>query len=509
MGINIRFLDMGSGSFKNRRFSSILTASLMGMFLANCSHPPSASLPPFSAPHDLARISEQARFSVRDPLCPQPNAPSCPSIYSEPALLPQIVASQSDTQSNLKRLPVALLVPLSGQYASYGQAMVDAAQLAVHNLATENFILLIKDTRGTPDGAIQAAREAMAEGARLVLGPLLSTSVRAAAPFVTHHKINMLAFTTDQRVAGKGVFVMGFLPRTEIERIVSYAASKGLRRFAALAPSNDYGRLAIQELRRAVVLHNGVVTVETFYDPDIADYSGTVRNFAAYDARAAAAERRRQELQGLTDESSQRELLRLQQREASINDVPFDALLLPDTGQRLLSIAPLLPFYDIDPKVVRFLGSGLWDEPLILKEMALYGGWFSAPSPKLRQRFEAQFTENFGESPVRLATLAYDAAALAAILGQGRTAFPYSTEAIISPNGFAGIDGIFRFLPDGLIERGLAVLQLTGSTKPKLIAEGRQTFQEDIQPTDQPISRNASDQPRQQPPKISTEYLTE
>lgn len=419
----------------------------------------------------------QTTGAPQDPLCPYPGAPGCPNLVLDPAGLPPAPPGQvPDAVQTSAVPPVALLVPLSGPYAGTGQAMVDAAQLAVYNLADDSFELVIKDTRGTPEGAARAAQEALAEGARLVLGPLLSTSVRAAAPYILQRQINMLAFTTDRRVAGNGVFVMGFLPRAEIERVVAYAAEQGLRRFAALAPSNVYGRVAVQELRRAVGQYNGVVTVETFYDTDAGDYSGIVRNFASFDARAAAAERRRQQLEGREDEASRQELQRLQQREANVADVAFDALLLPDTGQRLLSIAPLLPFYDIDPNAVRFLGTGLWDEPSVLQEPALTGGWFAAPPPALRRKFEDQFYENYQTQPIRISTLAYDATALAAVLARSGADYPFSIEAITSPNGFAGIDGIFRFLPDGLIDRGLAVLEMSGG-QPDVVSEGRTTFQ--------------------------------
>src|SRR5690606_31495846 len=142
---------------------------------------------------------------------------------------------------------------------------------------------------------------------------------------------------------------------------------------------------------------------------------------------------------------------------------PFDAVLLPVGGDQARSLANLLSFYDLGPKAVKRLGTGLWDDPGLATEPALEGAWFAAPSPDLRKGFESRYRDLYGSRPPRLASLAYDATALAAVLAKnsynrtGRVSF--DREAIVNPNGFAGIDGIFRFRPDGLVERGMAVLE--------------------------------------------------
>jgi hypothetical protein len=156
----------------------------------------------------------------------------------------------------------------------------------------------------------------------------------------------------------------------------------------------------------------------------------------------------------------------------TLGDVDFEALLIADGGKRLESIAALLPYYDIDPKKIRMLGTGQWDEPGIGREPALVGGWFAAPAARDRVDFTRQYKVVYGKLPPRLATLAYDATALAALfaqqtsknkkegegLGNGKTTFELS--AITTPQGFVGRDGIFRFLPEGVVERGLSVLQV-------------------------------------------------
>ena len=134
--------------------------------------------------------------------------------------------------------------------------------------------------------------------------------------------------------------------------------------------------------------------------------------------------------------------------------------MLAEGGDRLRALAPLLPFYDVDPARVRFLGTGLWDEPSLGREPSLVGGWFAGPDPKAGKGFRTRYQQLYGKLPPRIASLAYDATALAAVLARTRPQPYYESSALINPAGFSGIDGIFRFATSGISERGLAVLEV-------------------------------------------------
>jgi hypothetical protein len=139
----------------------------------------------------------------------------------------------------------------------------------------------------------------------------------------------------------------------------------------------------------------------------------------------------------------------------------FQAVLLPEGGTNLRGLAPLLPYFDVDPRVVKFLGTGLWDDRDVGREPTLVGGWFAAPPPDARAAFAERFNASFGRNPPRIASLGYDAVGLAAVLARsGRVEGRFSEDALTNPNGFTGIDGIFRFMPDGSTERGLAVIEV-------------------------------------------------
>ncbi len=310
---------------------------------------------------------------------------------------------------------VAFLAPLTGKNAALGQAMVNAAQLAVFDIGGDGFELMPRDTGGTPEGAARAAHEARGSGASLFIGPLFAAEVVAVKPEIETSGLNALTLSTDVSLAQPGLFVMGFAPAPQVERVVAFAASRGIKKFAALIPSGPYGELVGKAFEEAVRVNGGEILFKG--GPD--------------DVAALA-----------------------KQKEA------IEALFLPLGGEALRKTVGRLAQAGIEKGKTRLLGTGLWDEPdLAQGQPLLVGGWFAAADPALRERFVKTYQDSFGKEPPRLATLAYDATALAAVLA--RSGKEMERANLTNPAGFAGLDGVFRLLGSGQIERGLAVNEVT------------------------------------------------
>lgn len=362
------------------------------------------------------------------------------------------------------RVRVALLLPLSGRNAAVGQALLEAAQMALFDLADERFELLPRDTEESADGTIAATRAVAADNVGLILGPLFSSSAKAAGPVAAELGIPVLSFSNDASAAGGNVWVLGFQPGEQVVRVLTFARAQGLQRFAVLAPNDAYGEAAANAARGAFA--DGIDLRITRYATS-GDPSDSVRRLADFDARHKALQQERARLQKLADAGDGEALstLRRLAREETFGDPPFDAVLLAEGDPKLRELAPMLPYYDVDPGPVRFLGTGRWDDPNVRREPALIGGWFAAPDPAARTEFEGRFTEIYGRPPPRIATLAYDAVALAVVLAQQSvarkgTAQPYSAASLTNPNGFKGVDGAFRLLPAGITERALAIIEV-------------------------------------------------
>ena len=358
---------------------------------------------------------------------------------------------------------VGLLLPLSGTGAAVGTEMRNAAEMALFDQGQDHLVLLPRDTKGAPAEAAEAARGLIADGARLVLGPLFSAEVAAVKPVAQTAGVNVLAFSNDWTRAGGGTFIIGLVPADQVARVVGYAQMRGLSRLAILAPRDPYGDAVVAAAHDSAQRIGVTVTREERYGKDNTDLAGAVTRLAS--GGDAALEEQKRQLAGRTDEASRAALARLQ-TQAGTPDSGFDALLIAEGGERLKTLVPLLAAHGIDAAHVRLLGTGLWEDAAIGRLPGLAGAWYAAPAPDVRADFESRFLALYHHRPQRLATLAYDATALAAVLAKSTNGF--SAASLTNPSGFAGIDGVFRLRSDGLVERGLAVIEI-GPEGPRVI----------------------------------------
>lgn len=401
-------------------------------------------------------------------------------------------------------IPVALLVPLTGRLAGPGNALLEGAQMALFDVRNTEVRLVPIDTGGNALGAEQAAREAVQRGAKLIVGPLLAESVSAVRPIAEAAGIKVVAFSNSSRVAGGPVFLAGFAPEEQVDAIVAHAMAEGRRKFAILAPSNDYGNVSVDALRDAVTRRGGEFSRVAFYDPEALDFSDQIRRISDYQSRVQALAQQRAELQAIGDEASKRALKRLEILE-TWGDPPFDALLLPVLKPQTLQIlSAQLAYYDVDQPAVRILGLQRWDSfPSLASEPGLIGSRYPAARSSFRERFDQRFAQLYGHPPSELSALAYDVTAVAASLaGDGRRPPKYDVATLTNPDGFIGAEGLFRFTEKGLAQRSFAIMEVRQSGV-ALIQEAPASF--DLpQPALTPPGLPSADQPGTVPPVPSS-----
>jgi branched-chain amino acid transport system substrate-binding protein len=322
---------------------------------------------------------------------------------------------------------IALLLPLSGRNAGIGQSMQQAAELALFDTGAKELALAAYDSGETGDSAIQAYNKARTDGVALILGPLFGASATALGPMRRTDRINIISFSNDESVAQPGLWVMGIAAPPQVRRVVDYSYSTGIRRFAVLAPRTAYGEQMARTLQSQVSIRGGSVIGAEVYEEG-GDVSGAAQRIAEA-AKAADGK---------------------------------VAILVPAAPPRVTAALGALAGAGLDAKQVQLIGTGVWDVPGIGSDPQLRGAWYAAPDPARRADFERKFVSTYGRPPHRLATLAYDAVSLAGQLARAKPGGDFSAEAITNPNGWSGVDGVFRFLPDGRNERALAVIEVQG-----------------------------------------------
>jgi branched-chain amino acid transport system substrate-binding protein len=314
---------------------------------------------------------------------------------------------------------IALLVPVTGPNAAVGQSIANAANLALLDTGGKKLRITTYDTGM---GAAAAAQRAIAEGNRLILGPLLAEDARAVAPAARVAGVPVLSFSNDLSVAGDGTFLLGFNPAQSIDRVVRYARSKGMTRFAALVPSGLYGRSAANALLKATEAAGGSVVAMQSYE----------RSPKALAAAVAKMGR----------------------------DQAFDAILIADSGRIAIQAAPMIR--KSGSPTARLLGTELWNtEPTLSGQAAMRGAWFASVSDSTYRQLSTKYRARFGTGPYRLASLGYDAVLLATrIANDWKVGDAFPVRRLTDADGFAGVDGAFRFGSDGIADRALAVHQI-------------------------------------------------
>jgi branched-chain amino acid transport system substrate-binding protein len=348
--------------------------------------------------------------------------------FTSPTPPPQGAQAPPGASIGTGEVRAGLILPLSagGNAGVAGQSMRNAAEMAIAEFNAPNLQLLVKDDGGTAEAARLAAQQSLDEGAEIILGPLFAQSVSVVGQVARPRNIPVIAFSTDANVASAGVYLLSFLPESDVDRIVQYAASTGKRSYAALIPDNAYGTVVEAAFKQAVARRNGQLVALERYPHDKAGMAGPARNVAQAAVRA-------------------------------------EALFIPDGGDAVPDIVQALAGNGVNLKKIQLLGTGLWDDPRISANPALDGGWYAAPDAAGYRGFSERYRARFKQEPGRTATLAYDAVALIAALVKTQGTQRFSAAVLTNPSGFTGIDGLFRFRTDGTNERGLAVLRVTSS----------------------------------------------
>ena len=336
------------------------------------------------------------------------------------------------------RLRIGLLLPLSGEYAGLGQDIAGGAEMALFQLNDADIDVVFFDTAGGLQ-AEQAARQAVAAGVDIVIGPLFTASVRKARPILAASAVPVLALSNNIESASPGNWVLGYLPEQQIDHLLGYAVSENKTRVAVLASEDAFGQQVL---------------------------SHAVRRLSEFGFEPAQTTSLSSEI--LSDEDSLKQAIRAFSRyqkpeedDAVLPPPAYDVLILAGGPEFILRTAPVLSFYDLDPSRVTYLGTDLWARPDLQSEPSLQGSVITQATLPASEGFEKQWQSVFSRPSNTLARLGFDAFALIAVTKQERSGVSAQASdakidwraSLIREQGFAGFSGQFRLLPDGRNQR--------------------------------------------------------
>lgn len=339
-------------------------------------------------------------------------------------------------------LRIGVLLPFGNpNSATRGLAntMMKAAELALFDTGARDMVLMTADEGAGGDTAVAGTQKLLDQGAEIIIGPLFAGSVRSVARLTRDRAVPLLSFSTDRTVAGDGVYLLSFQPEDLVRRVLTFASATGHKNFAAMVQNTAYGQVVEKAFGQVVPALGGKVSdVEHIADP------------AAPAAQAAA-----------------------------VAKSDADAILIGQGGAAVTTTGIALRGAGVDPARVKLLGAGSLDDAAVQHEPSLQGAWFAAPPPGADAAYVAKYKATFGANPPPLSAVAYDAVTLIAALSGGAPYHRFTPQALTDPNGFAGVNGIFRFHGDGTIERGLAVMSVT-PTGSAIVDPAPRTFEKPV-----------------------------
>ncbi|MEL6877630.1 MAG: penicillin-binding protein activator [Pseudomonadota bacterium] len=336
---------------------------------------------------------------------------------------PSTEPSATALPTDATRHRIALLVPMSGNTGAVGQSLANATTMALLDTNANNLRITTYDTAR---GARAAANQAIADGNKLILGPLLAENVPAVQAAARPAGVTAIAFSNDTSVASPDVFVMGHIPEQSIRRSVLYARQQGSSRFAALLPNGDYGERSMSALSNSLREFGGSLA--------------STERYARGNTSIVSAAQRLREAGG------------------------FDTVLVADGARLAVQAAGELN--KGDGESTKILGTELWSgESTLARSASLAGALFSAVPDNRFKRFSDSYEGRFGSKPYRISTIGYDSVLLTLRVARDwRIGRDFPTSRLRDSGGFLGLDGPFRFQRNGVIERAMEVREVRGSS---------------------------------------------
>ena len=360
-------------------------------------------------------------------------------------------------ETNNKILKVGIMLPLTGKNYQIGNSLLNASQLALNKTQNKNIKFFVRDT-GNEDHITKNFYSLLSEDIDIILGPIFSKNILKIQPLAKDEDIQIITFSNNSKVAQNNLYVFGLTLEDEVQSILEYSIKLENKKLAVILPDNEYGKRINNEIEKFHYNNQSQVVKTIVYNPIKPDFYEISKNISEYEERKIKLGLKIKELETLNTESSKKEIKRLKNLD-TLGNLPFDSLFIGvENFKQLSMISSILPYYDVDPKKIQYLGNSVWNKDSIVKEPGLNNSLFTSLDRDSTTNFKKEYLEVFNQKPHPIASLAYDAVGLVVSLKENKKRIDASS--LTSKKGFLGINGEFKFYIDGNIKRNPSIYRV-------------------------------------------------
>ena len=360
---------------------------------------------------------------------------------------------------------IGLMLPLTGPHYSIGQSLLNASQLALYTSKNSNINFIVKDV-GETKNLTKSFYELVNDDVELIVGPVFSEKLKVLNPMSRDENVKLISFSNNIDITSKNLSAFGLSPEDEIEKLFRYCDSKNLKRIKIILPENIYGNKIKDKILNLKKLDLNIDSKFFYYDPKNPDFYEVSKRVANYETRKENLKNEISRLSEFTDEISKAKIKKLKKLD-TYGELNFDALLIiVNKFDELISFSSVLPYYDVDPKKIQYLGTSTWNKTAIVKEPSLNGGIFTDIDQDSLEKFINHYEKYFKEKPHELAAFAFDIIGLIAKL-QSKDGSLTKLKTIETVS-YSGVTGKFRLLNSGRTSRTPEIYKIKNETIVKL-----------------------------------------
>ncbi len=356
-----------------------------------------------------------------------------------------------------KKLVVGLMLPLTGENYIIGRSLLNAAQLALDKTNQKNIVFKIIDT-GNEKDLLKNLYTILNDDLNIIIGPVFTEKINQVKEIIKSENIPIISLSNNSDLEGNGVFVFGLTLEDEINALLNYSLNNDLSKYAVIIPDNEYGKRIKNEIENFKVKDTSLVFKYVFYNSKSPDFYGISKTVSDYEERRIKLENEIELLEKDSSENASKKLKKLKKLD-TYGELDFQAILiLTQNFDELSKLSSILPYYDVDPKEIQYMGNSIWSKDLSLKEPGLDGGYFTTFNIDYQRNFEEEYFNIFAHKPHALASLTYDLVGLISKLHLNSNFF--TIEQLYVDAGFVGINGWFKINRNGKVFRQLSIYKI-------------------------------------------------